>query len=215
MSRIAADTSMPSSVSIGLRLISTGNSLPSLRRPKSSSPDPIGRTRGSAKKPPRWPSVSTAKTLGHQCLDWHAQEILARELEEPLCLRVEDDDLAFAVDDDDRVGRCLEKTSKPRFNLLSCSGVPNDADDERTRLGLQRAQADFDGKLAAILAAPGELSAVAHGTGAGLAKIVVPVARVVLSEPLGNQSIDLHAEQLLTGVTEQARGKLVDDDDVA
>ena len=129
-------------------------------------------------------------------------------------LRVEDDHLAFAIDDDDRVGRCFEETSKPRFDFLSCGGVPNDADDESTRLGLQRAQADFDGELAAILAAPGELSAFPHGTGMGLAKIVVPVAGMVLSEPLGNQSLDLHAEQLLTGVTEQARGKLVDDDDV-
>jgi hypothetical protein len=48
----------------------------------------------------------------------------------------------------------------------------------------------------------------------GLAKIVVPVAGVVLPEPLGNQSIDLHAEQFLTLVTEQVRGQLVDDDDV-
>ena len=38
---------------------------------------------------------------------------------------------------------------------------------------------------------------------------------MVLAEPLGNQSLDRHAEQLLTGVTEQALGKLVDDDDVA
>ena len=64
MSRIAADTSTPSSVSIGLRLISTGNSLPSLRRPKSSNPDPIGRTRGSAKNPPRWPTCRPRKRSG-------------------------------------------------------------------------------------------------------------------------------------------------------
>ena len=36
----------PRAVSIGDRLISTGNSLPSLRAPMSSSPDPIGRSRG-------------------------------------------------------------------------------------------------------------------------------------------------------------------------
>ena len=41
MSRIAADVSMPSSVLIGLRLTSTGNSRPSLWRAKSSSPAPI------------------------------------------------------------------------------------------------------------------------------------------------------------------------------
>ena len=48
-SRIALDTISPSSVSSGLRLISTGNSLPSLRKPKSSRPDPIDRAFGSAK----------------------------------------------------------------------------------------------------------------------------------------------------------------------
>ena len=166
-------------------------------------------------EPPSMANVSTPKALGHQCLDWHTQEVLARELEEPLCLRVEDDYLAFAIDDDDRVGCCFEETSKPRFDFLPCSGVSNDADDQSARLGLQRAQADFDGELAAILAAPGEFSAFPHGTGVGLAKIVVAVASMLLSEPLGNQSLDLHAEQLLTGVTEQALGKLVDNDDVA
>ena len=38
---------------------------------------------------------------------------------------------------------------------------------------------------------------------------------MLLSEPLGNQSLDLHAEQLLTGVAEQALGELVDDGDAA
>ena len=45
-----------------------------------------------------------------------------------------------------------------------------------------------------------------------LAKIVVAVASVAHCEPLGNQSLDLQAEQLLTGVTEQVPGELVDDD---
>ena len=45
-SRMAAETNMPSSVSSGLKLISTGNSLPSLRRPRSSSPEPMERGRG-------------------------------------------------------------------------------------------------------------------------------------------------------------------------
>ena len=80
---------------------------------------------------------------------------------------------------------------------------------------LQRAQADFDGELAAILAAPRELSAFPHGTGVGLARIAAAVASMLLSEPRGNQSLDLHAEQLFTGVTEQAPGKLVDYYDVA
>ena len=39
----------PSSVSIALSEMSTGNSLPSLRRPASASPTPIGHVRGSAR----------------------------------------------------------------------------------------------------------------------------------------------------------------------
>ena len=38
ISRIALETNIPCFVSNGLSLISTGNSLPSLRKPKSSSP---------------------------------------------------------------------------------------------------------------------------------------------------------------------------------
>jgi len=49
MSRTAADTKVPCWVSIGLRLISTGNSLLSLRRPDNSIPAPMGRTSGSAR----------------------------------------------------------------------------------------------------------------------------------------------------------------------
>src|SRR6476620_2245836 len=64
------------------------------------------------KKPSSMVNVSTPKALGHRRLDRHAQEVLARVFEEPLCLRVEDDHLAFAIDDDDRVGCGFEETSK-------------------------------------------------------------------------------------------------------
>ena len=53
MSRIAATASGPCSVWMLERLISAGNSLPSPRRPKRSSPTPIGRVRGSSKYPVR------------------------------------------------------------------------------------------------------------------------------------------------------------------
>jgi hypothetical protein len=38
------ETRTPSSVCCGLKLISTGNSVPSLRKPYSSRPAPMGRT---------------------------------------------------------------------------------------------------------------------------------------------------------------------------
>jgi hypothetical protein len=46
--RMALKTSMPLSERNGLKLISTGNSLPSLRRPYHSRPAPIGRSRGES-----------------------------------------------------------------------------------------------------------------------------------------------------------------------
>src|SRR5919108_614213 len=53
MSRIALIATGPASVSTGLSEISTGNSRPSLRKPNSSSPAPIGRMLGAWKKPAR------------------------------------------------------------------------------------------------------------------------------------------------------------------
>ena len=47
VSRMMLMTKVPVSVFSGLRLISTVNSLPSLRRPDSSLPSPMGRVRGS------------------------------------------------------------------------------------------------------------------------------------------------------------------------
>src|SRR5437899_8289340 len=57
ISRMALKTRMPSLLLKGLRLISTGNSVPSLWRPKSSMPEPIMRKRGAlayCSRCPRW-----------------------------------------------------------------------------------------------------------------------------------------------------------------
>jgi len=61
MSRMAEETSIPSAVSSGLKLISVGNSEPSLRSPYSSMPT---RTPGSAKKPPRCEGCRSRKRAG-------------------------------------------------------------------------------------------------------------------------------------------------------
>ena len=67
MSRIALDTSACPSISIGLRLISIGNSVPSRRRPSSSRPEPIVRTCGSAKNACRWPGCLGRMRTGISC----------------------------------------------------------------------------------------------------------------------------------------------------
>ena len=53
MSTMAESTIGPSSVSIGFRPISTGNSLPSLLQAVKIAPAPIGREAGSPKNEPR------------------------------------------------------------------------------------------------------------------------------------------------------------------
>src|SRR4051812_45649585 len=109
----------------------------------------------------------------------------------------------------------FQRRAKFGLDELSFRNVSNDADDQGAPLGRERAETDLDGELAAILAASGELSAFPHRAGARFAKIVVAVANVLRSEALGNQSFDLHALQLLSGVPEQTLGELVDDDDAA
>ena len=71
ISRIALETSTPSSVSSGLRLISTGNSVPSLRSACSSIPAPIDRALGSAKKPVRCPGwLSRSRSGTNISMPW-------------------------------------------------------------------------------------------------------------------------------------------------
>ena len=58
------ETRMPSSVSSGLRLISSWNSVPSLRRPYNSRPAPMTRAAALAKKPARCPGWASRKRWG-------------------------------------------------------------------------------------------------------------------------------------------------------
>ena len=64
MSRMALIARVPSSVSNGLRLTSSGNSVPSLCRPSNSSPAPIARARGCAKKIFSLPACMPRKRSG-------------------------------------------------------------------------------------------------------------------------------------------------------
>ena len=108
MSRTAAVARIPSSVSMLERLISAGNSVPSLRTAKSSTPAPIGRVRGSAKYP-RGGRGEPRRTAGHQHLDRLAEQLLAPVAEQRLGLLVDEDDLAALRHADDRVGGELEQ----------------------------------------------------------------------------------------------------------
>src|SRR5437870_5051766 len=112
MSRMALETSMPSSVSIGLRLISTGNSEPSLRWPYSSRP---GSHRAHARLGEKARSVlrmPATKALRREDLDRLPQQLLALVTKQLLYLRVDQDDLAGPIDDDHGVRRGLQQISE-------------------------------------------------------------------------------------------------------
>src|SRR5213593_1050889 len=149
MSRMELLTSVPSSVSSGLRLISTGNSVPSLRRPKSSRPAPIGRTFGSSKNRPRWPGCLALKRSGTS-ISIGCSSNRARVSEQLFGLGVDQNDFPGAVDDDHGVGGGFQQGPKLLFRFLAFADVPDGAHRQRAFLGLQGAKTDFNGKLCSI-----------------------------------------------------------------
>ena len=68
-SRTAAQYRWPPAASSGDRLISTGNSRPSLRSPYMSRPAPIGRTRRVAEYPGPVPGMQAPEPFRDQHLD--------------------------------------------------------------------------------------------------------------------------------------------------
>ena len=93
---MADSTIVPSSVSIGFRPISIGNSLPSFFSPYRSRPAPIGRDSGWWKNDPRKLRMVAAEALGDQHLDRLAEHFRAGEAEQPLGLGVDHLDHARA-----------------------------------------------------------------------------------------------------------------------
>src|SRR5690242_19577904 len=56
-----------------------------------------------------------AKALWHERLDALTQQLVARVAEQLLCLRVDENDLSVAADDDHRVGRGFEQAAELRL----------------------------------------------------------------------------------------------------
>src|SRR5262245_56942247 len=110
-----------------------------------------------------------AKPLRHDDLDRLAEELQAAIAEETLGLRVDEHDLAGVVDDDDRVRRRLQEPAElllARLEyalcLLAQADVAHGARDDESLLAPQRAEADLDRKLAAVLAHAVKLAAGPH-----------------------------------------------------
>ncbi len=104
---MAESTIGPSSVSIGFRPISIGNSLPSFFRPYRSRPAPMGRDTGLVKNEPRKSGWCCRKRSGTSISMGWSEHLLAVIAEHPLGLRVDHLDHAHGVDHHHGVGRRL------------------------------------------------------------------------------------------------------------
>ena len=108
---MAAATSTRSPSSIGLRLISTGNSRAVAAADQQLQPAPIGRTR-TLRKNARGARLPRAKALRHQVLDVLANDLIVRIAEQRRDLAVGESDDARRIDDDHRIRRGIERAAR-------------------------------------------------------------------------------------------------------
>src|SRR4029450_5036791 len=99
--------------------------------------------------------VSTSEPIGDEDFDRVSEEFRAPIAEDPFRLRVDQDDVAALVDDDNSVRRRFQEPPELRFRFLTVADVPDRAHGERAVFRLERTQTDLDGKFRAIALHPG------------------------------------------------------------
>ncbi len=188
---------------------SIGNSLPSLRRPISSSPVPIclhqrlGVAAGVVGDEP------LGEAFGNDGRDLLPQEFVAHIAELPLRLDIHQHDVAAPVHHDHRIRRRLEQTAILAFHLrqMTIGGFAHgDVADRRRHqdaLGaFERAEHELDRKLAAVLAPPDQFQPRADL----LHQRLGVAAGVVGDEPLGeafrNDDVDFLSQELVVDEAE-------------
>jgi len=159
MSRIALDTSVPSSVCSGLRLISIGNSVPSFRKPNNSRPEPIARGRGAAKYPVRCPGCARRNRSGTSSSTQLPDQFLPTVPEQFLGLAFDELNAPVLVDETMASGRRLQQISKLILGLLSSADVPDGARHQDVVFRVKRTQADLNRKLCPVFAQAEEFKA--------------------------------------------------------
>src|SRR5262249_11100626 len=155
------------------------------------------------------------EALRHQHLDPLADELVARVAEELLGLGVDEDDPPAALHDDHGVGCRLEQAAELLLRLAAQAGVADGRGADGLALGLERAKADRDGELGAVLAPAVELEARAHAAHARLGEEAGPMARVERPEALGDEDLHLAPDHLAAGVAEELLGLRIDEEDGA
>ncbi len=170
-SRIAPVTNVPFSVASGLKLISTGNSLPSLRSPNSSRPDAHRSHMWFGKKVGAMPRMQAAIAFRDQHLDTLAQQLGAGVAEELFGLRVYQRDLALIVHNNHGVGRSFQQRAEFFFGLFAHCDIPYCARDQDTVGSLDRAKTDLERKFRTIFSQSKKLQLFSHRPLARIAKI--------------------------------------------
>ena len=154
-----------------------------------------------------------AEALGHQQLDGLAQQLVAAPAEQLDRLRVDEDDVPLAVDDDHGVRRGLQQVLELLVRTLAVGDVADGTHHHGALFGVDRAQADLDRKLSTILAQAVQLQPGAHGSGARLSEKPAAVAQVGAAVAVGQQHLHRLPQQFGTGVAKHPLGLGVDEHD--
>jgi hypothetical protein len=90
-----------------------------------------------------------------------------------------------------------------RLRLLAGRDVADRCNHQHPFLGLDRREADLDGKFAAVLAPSGQIQADAHRSRARVGDELVSVRDVALRDTLGEQDLHRLPHQLIVRVSER------------
>lgn len=133
--------------------------------------------------------------------------------EQVLRLRVDQHDVAVAVDDHHGVGCCLQEATKLRFDLLALGNVANGGRDKHALRCLDGPEADFGGNLGSVLAHTVKVDASTHRARAWTGEIPGAMRWMPFSVARWNQNLHRLADQLGALVTEQSLCLPVDEQD--
>src|SRR3954454_18858800 len=115
----------------------------------------------------------------------------------------------------DKVGVAALEFAIEILDFILCpftiGDIPYRAGDQDSFFSLERAQADFDGKLAPVFVQAVELEASAHGADPGVVKEGVSVAGVISAESHRDQDFDWLVQHLFAAVSEQLLELSVDE----
>ena len=102
-----------------------------------------------------------------------------------------------------------------RLAALAFGGVADRAQHERSLVGLERADADLDGELGAILAATVQIEVATHRPSLRIPQTASLVSAMAVPQPLGDQDPDALSDQLLAAVAEHPLSLCVGERDMA